>query len=90
MSLWSYGTRTPNQRVRTMRVVPLLVLLVCGLSVSVAPDLSTATEPAAPAVVSNDAGQVEYEALQRQADLALDMLRQARERRLATAQLAAN
>lgn len=73
-----------------MRVVPLLVLLVCGLSVSVAPDHSVATEPPPPAVISNDIGQAEYEGLQRQADFALDMLRQAQERRLAATHIASN
>ena len=72
-----------------MRVVPLLLLLVCGLSVSVTPERLIATDRP-DALVDDAAGQVQYEALQAQADLALDMLREARERRLAVAQIAAN
>jgi hypothetical protein len=76
-----------------MRVVSLFVPIVFGLAVSGAPDLPNATSrPAATmaGVVRVDAGDAEYQALQRRADLALDGLRQARERRLETAQLAAN
>ena len=50
-----------------MRVVPLLVLFVCGLTISAAPDLSVANEPAA-AVVASDADEADYQALQQQAD----------------------
>lgn len=72
-----------------MRVVPLLVLLVCGLTISAAPDLSVANEPAA-AVVASAADEADYQALQQQADLALDLLKLAQERRLAAMQLAIN
>jgi hypothetical protein len=74
-----------------MRVIPLLILFVCGLCVSVAPERRVANDAF---VASGDAadpsGQAQYEALQAQANLALDMLRQARERRLSLAQLAVN
>lgn len=76
-----------------MRIAPLLILLMCGLSVSVAPEMVADNDrQAAPATAIADdaAGQAQYEALQAQANLALDMLRQARERRLVAAQLAAN
>ena len=49
-----------------MRVVPLLVLFVCGLTISAAPDLSVANEPAA-AVVASAADEADYQALQQQA-----------------------
>lgn len=74
-----------------MRVIPLLLLFMCGLSVSVNPERSAANDVPIAATVSDDLpGQAQYEALQAQADLALDLLRQARERRLAGAQVAAN
>ena len=76
-----------------MRVVPLLILFVCGLSVSAAPERPVANElpiAAAPAGADEVAGQAQYLALQAQAVFALDLLKQARERRLASAQLAAN
>lgn len=71
-----------------MRVVPLLVLFLCGLSVSAAPDLSTAPEPAP--VAASLGGDADYMALQQQADQALAILLQARERRLAGLQVAVN
>ena len=72
-----------------MRVVSLFVPIVCSLAVSSTPDLLTATSrPAAATVVTGDTEDAEYQALQRRADLALNILRQTRERRLA--QLSAN
>lgn len=71
-----------------MRVVPLLVLFVCGFSVSAAPDISVATEPAAMTTAVTD--DADYLMLQQQADQALDMLMQARERRLAALRIAVN
>ena len=71
-----------------MRVVPLLVLILCGLTVSAAPDLSVATAPMPAAASLGD--DADYMALQQQADQALDMLVQARERRLAALQIAVN
>ena len=74
-----------------MRVFPLLVFFVCGLSVSVSPERLIANDPSIGPMVSDDAaGTAQYQALQAQADLALDLLRQAHERRLAAAQFAAN
>jgi hypothetical protein len=76
-----------------MRVVSLFVPIVFGLAVSGAPDLPNATSRPAATMVGMakvDAGDAEYQALQLQADLALDGLRQARERRLATAQVDAD
>jgi len=76
----------------TMRVVSLFVPIVLGLTVSAAPDLPKATSRPAAAMawaVKADAADSEYQALQQRADLALDILRQARERRLATAHLTA-
>ncbi|HEV2630834.1 MAG TPA: hypothetical protein VGV41_19600 [Pseudolabrys sp.] len=74
-----------------MRVVPLLILFVCGLSVSVAPERLVANDLAIAAAATDDsAGQIQYEALQAQANLALDLLRQEHERRLAAARFAAN
>jgi hypothetical protein len=74
-----------------MRIVPLLILFICGLCASMAPARLTANDLPIPAATSDDAaGQARYEALQAQADLALDLLRQARERRLAGTRLAAN
>lgn len=72
-----------------MRIVALLILFVCGLSASVAPEKLVANDPATANAVAAT-GQVQYEALQAQANLALDMLRQAHERRLAAARFAAN
>lgn len=67
-----------------MRVIPLLLLIVCGVSVSVAPERLIANDLTVAAATDDDAaGQAQYEVLQAQANLALDMLRQARERRLA-------
>jgi len=67
-----------------MRVVPLFLLFVCGLSVSVAPERPPVHDlTVAAASIDDAAAQAQYEALQAQANLALDMLRQARERRLA-------
>jgi hypothetical protein len=74
-----------------MRLVALLILFACGLSILVAPERLVANGLAAAAAVADEsAGQVRYESLQAQADLALDMLRQAHERRLAAARFAAN
>jgi hypothetical protein len=73
-----------------MRVVPLLVLFMCGLSVSVTPETRVVDDLSTVAAADEIAGQAQYQALQAQADLALDLLRQARERRLAAAQFAAN
>ena len=75
-----------------MRVVPLLIFLVCGLSVSiVAPEQPIGHDQATAAAIADDAaGQIQYETLQAQADLALDLLRQAQARRAVTAQFAAN
>lgn len=74
-----------------MRIVPLLILFVCGLSVSMAPQRSAAIDvPVAAAAADEGVAQAQYQALRAEADLALDMLRQARERRLAGAQFAAN
>lgn len=74
-----------------MRVVPLLIVLVCGLSASVPPERLIANDLSIEAVASDDAaGQAQYQALQAQANLALDLLKQAHERRLAAAQFAAN
>ena len=71
-----------------MRVVPLLVLFLCGLSVSAAPDLRVASEPMA--VAASLADDADYVVLQQQANEALDTLMQARERRLAALQIAVN
>jgi hypothetical protein len=71
-----------------MHAVSLFVPIVFGLALSVAPDLPKATSRPAAAMVTGDSGDAEYQALQRRADLALNILRQARERRLA--QLSAN
>ncbi|HVY89065.1 MAG TPA: hypothetical protein VG942_09375 [Hyphomonadaceae bacterium] len=76
-----------------MRAVPLLTILVaCGLSASVAPDPTPAVGWPAAVVAAADSETIdaEYRALQQQADMALDTLRQSRERRLASATLAAN
>ena len=74
-----------------MRVVPLLILFVCGLSVSAPPKRLIANDlPTEAANATDAAGQAQYQALQAQADQALDLLRQAHERRLAAAQFAAN
>jgi hypothetical protein len=76
-----------------MRVVSLFVPIVFGLAVLAAPDLPSATSRPAAAmagVVRADAGDAEYQALQRRAALALDGLRQARERRLTTVQFNVN
>ena len=54
-----------------------------------APEKLVANDPATANAVAAT-GQVQYEALQAQANLALDMLRQAHERRLAAARFAAN
>jgi hypothetical protein len=78
-----------SQKGADMRVVPLLILFVCGLCVSVAPQARVA-DLATPAAADDAAGQAAYMALKAQADQALDLLRQARERRLAAAQFAAN
>jgi len=72
-----------------MRVVPLLVLFFCGLTVSAAPELSIATEPVLP-VTASLADDADHLMLQQQADQALDMLTLARERRLAALQFAVN
>ena len=72
-----------------MRVVPLLVLLFCSLSVSVAPEISVATEPAGLGVTSA-ADASTYQALQSEADLARDILAQSQGRRIAMAQVAAD
>ena len=71
-----------------MRVVPLLVLLVCSLGVSAAPETSVVSEPVVPIVISA-VDEAAYQALQSEADLARDMLAQAQGRRVAMAQLAA-
>jgi hypothetical protein len=73
-----------------MRVVPLLFFFVCGLCVSASPERPIADDPPTVAAADDATGQARYEALQAQADLALDLLRQARERRLAGSRLAAN
>ena len=72
-----------------MRVVSLLVLFLCGLCVSAAPDLSVAVGPEAP-MAAGIADDADYLALQQRANQALDMLVQARERRLVALQLAVN
>ena len=76
-----------------MRVVSLFVPIVLGLGVSAAPDLPKATSRPAAAMawaVKADAADSEYQVLQRRADLALNILSQARERRLETVQLNVN
>jgi len=72
-----------------MRVVSLLFLFLCGLSVSVAPERLIANDQAV-AMVDDAAGQAQYEALQTEANMALDLLRQAQERHRLAAQVAAN
>lgn len=64
-----------------MRIVPLLVLLLCWLSGPVASDLPTGMPTAR--TIAGDADEAEYQALQRQANLALDALREAERQRLA-------
>jgi hypothetical protein len=74
-----------------MRVVPLLILFLCGLSISVPPERLIASDLSIGAMASDDAaGQAQYQALQAQANLALDLLKQAHERRLAAARFTAN
>lgn len=77
-----------------MRAESLLIILVCGLAVLAAPNMSVATpevpaaaEPA-PAHVAAIADAAAYQALQDEADLALALLTQAQGRRSALAQLA--
>ncbi len=64
-----------------MRIVPLLVLLICGLPVSAAPEMAVVTAPAGAAATAAD--DANYQALQTEADLALATLRQAEGRRVA-------
>ena len=79
----------------TMRAESLLILLVCGLAVLAAPNMSGAThrlvavEPA-PAADVSAADETAYQALQGEADFALALLTQAQGRRIAVAQLAAD
>jgi len=68
-----------------MRVVPLLVILLLGLSMSSAPEMSTVAAP-----TSGAADDADYQALQIAADVARDALAQAQGRRIALAQLAAD
>ena len=70
-----------------MRVVPLLVVLLLGLSMSSAPEISTVAAPTS--VAAGAAGEADYQALQIAADVARDALAQAQGRRVAMAQLAA-
>ena len=71
-----------------MRAVPLLVILLCSLTVSAAPEMSAGPEP----VVTTAAGfdETDYQALQQQADLARDMLARAQGQRVAALQLTVN
>ena len=71
-----------------MRVVPLLVVLLLGLSMSSAPEISTVAAPTS--VAAGAAGEADYQALQIAADVARDALAQAQGRRVAMAQLAAD
>ena len=65
-----------------MRAVPLLVILLCSLTVSAAPEMSAGPEPVVTAAAGFD--EADYQALQQQADLARDMLAQAQGRQTAT------
>jgi len=71
-----------------MRVVPLLVILLLGLSMSSAPEMSTVAAPTS--VAAGAADDADYQALQIAADVARDALAQAQGRRIALAQLAAD
>ena len=71
-----------------MRVVPLLVILLCSLTVSAAPEMSAGSEPVVTAVAGFD--EADYQALQQQADLARDMLARAQGQRVAALQLTVN
>jgi len=89
--LWFHATRVPNQRVPIMRPAAVLIVLVaCSLSFSAGPQPSTARVMPAVSVVSGDGDDGQYQALQRQADIARDTLRQARERRAAAARFTVN
>jgi hypothetical protein len=76
-----------------MRAESLLIILVCGLAVLAAPNMSVATPDvaavteAAP-VSAGAADETGYLALQGEADFALALLTQAQGRRIAMAQLA--
>ena len=70
-----------------MRAVPMLIILLCSLTVSAAPDMSVATEPVA-VMAASAADEAEYQTLQSEADLALAVLTQAQGQRIAMAQLA--
>jgi hypothetical protein len=72
-----------------MRTVTLLIMLLCGLTSSAAPEMSVATGPA-PVIIAGAADEADYQALQSEADLALAVLTRAQGQRVAMAQLAAD
>ena len=71
-----------------MRAVPLLVILLCSLTVSAVPEMFAGPEPAVTAAAGFD--EADYQALQQQADLARDMLARAQGQRVAALQLTVN
>ena len=72
-----------------MRAVPMLIILLCSLAASAAPEMSVATEPV-PVMAASAADEADYQSLQGEADLALSMLTQAQGQRVAALQLAVN